>query len=181
METAPEQVKKRSFTKSLRMAAAVLLTAAVGLLAAALAGVQLFGLTPYAVPVDGAWGEYRIGDLLYLSQRMLQPGDAVIYVEEATVSLSLGTVARKDRGWVLLEIGDGTFISIEEGYIVGTAVCSLPYLGYAIFFLRSAGGRRAVCLLVLGMLLWLQLPEKGRRKHLIFGMFKNYSQTRRPF
>ena len=181
MGTAPEQVKKRSFAKILRMAAAVLLTAAVGLLTAALAGVQLFGLIPYAVPMDGAWGEYRMGDLLYLSRRTLQTGDAVIYVEEATVSLSLGTVVRKDRGLVLLETGDGTTVAVEEGYIAGTAVCALPYLGHAVFFLRSAGGRRAVCLLVLGMLLWLQLPEKGRRTHLIFGMFKNYSQTRRPF
>lgn len=186
MVAAGETVSKRSIANAVRVVAAMVLTAVTVFLTAALAGVQLFGLTVYAVPPGIAWENYRAGDLLYFSGRAvekLQPGDTVVYVAGDTPSLRLGTVASVEQTQVLLYVGDGgeQAVAVAEGYLAGVAVASLPWLGYALFCLRSVFGRRLVCLLIGGVLLWLLLPEKRQEAPRVCGMFKKYSQTRRPF
>ena len=154
----------------------VLLVVAL-VLAMLLAGVRLFGITPYAVLSGSMEPTYRAGALLYVAKTdplALEVGDPVTFL------LNEDTVATHRVVEVIPDANDPTVmryrtkgdanaeadcVLLHSKNVLGKPLFSIPFLGYFTTYIQTAPGyyiMLIVCFLVLiAALLPGILPRKG--------------------
>ncbi len=121
----------------------------VAVLAIALVGVRLFGLTPYAVISGSMEPEYPVGSVIYIQNLpadKLKVGDSITYDRGgATVTHRIVEIkndpqtglAFKTKGDANKTADDG---EIRPSQIMGKALFGIPVLGYLAFAVQTPLG-----------------------------------------
>ena len=146
------------------------------LLAIALAGVRLFGYTPYAILSGSMVPQYQAGDLVYIKEtppQEIRSGDVIAFVADESRTVVTHRVVEEDhqahsfrtKGDANNSV-DGKPVLYEN--VLGVARFSLPKLGYLSYYLTSPSGRYVGIAVFLGLILLMILPEvfkKNGSKH----------------
>ena len=129
-----------------------ILVGIVVLLAVALVGVRLIGLTPYVVLSGSMEPVYHVGSLIYVKDvdhRDLKVGDDITYMlnEKTVVTHRIievlvdeedpNTIRYFTQG-VANDVPDG--MSVHYKNILGKPVFSIPYLGYVSNYIQKPPG-----------------------------------------
>lgn len=129
-----------------------ILVGIVVLLAVALVGVRLIGLTPYVVLSGSMEPVYHVGSLIYVKDvdhRDLEVGDDITYMlnEKTVVTHRIievlvdeedpNTIRYFTQG-VANDVPDG--MSVHYKNILGKPVFSIPYLGYVSNYIQKPPG-----------------------------------------
>ena len=129
-----------------------ILVSIVVLLAVALVGVRLVGLTPYVVLSGSMEPVYHVGSLIYVKDvdhRDLEVGDDITYMlnEKTVVTHRIievlvdeedpNTIRYFTQG-VANDVPDG--MSVHYKNILGKPVFSIPYLGYVSNYIQKPPG-----------------------------------------
>ena len=158
------------FVKLWNIVTTVLVTAAV-LLALALAGVRLVGLTPYVVLSGSMEPAYHTGSLIYdkkVDPFTLKEGDVITFmVSEDTLATHriVGVVPDEDEPGTIRfrtkgdanDAEDGTLVHYKN--VVGTPVFTIPYLGYFSNWITHAPGKYIAITAAVVFLILLFLPD----------------------
>lgn len=165
--------------KKICNAASTVLVALVAMLAVALAGVRLVGLTPYTVLSGSMEPTYHVGSLVYVKQvdcKELKVGDPI------TFRLTGDTVATHRIIEVLADENDPTVLrfrtqgdanAVPDGSpvhcsdVIGSPVFTIPALGYVANFLQTTQGLYlaiAVGALLLALILLPDLLNRDQGK-----------------
>lgn len=144
----------------------VLVVLAVAL-AALLAGVRLFGLTPYCVLSGSMEPAYPTGSLIYVRRceaADVRVGDAITFVLNEDLELATHRVVAIDAGQRQFttqgdanETPDGTPVLFEN--LVGKPVFAIPYLGYVSHWIAHPPGRYLTLAAAAALALLLFLPD----------------------
>lgn len=138
------------------------------LLAVALVGVRLVGLTPYTILSGSMTPEYKVGDLVYVQDKPIaeiKAGDVISFVNDEALRVVTHRVAQVDeenrcfrtKGDANENI-DGKAVLFEN--VLGVVVFSIPKLGYLSSYVTSPAGRYVAIATVLVLVLVLFiLPE----------------------
>lgn len=150
------------------------LVALVVLLAMALGGVRLIGLTPYAVLSGSMEPTYRVGSMIYVKAvdpDKLQVGDPVtFYLSADTVATHRivevltgedGSLRFRTQGDAN-EHTDGSPVGQEN--VIGKPLFTIPVLGYVAAFLQSTPGTYLAIALGAVLLILVFLPDVLGRK-----------------
>ena len=115
-----------------------ILVAVIVLLAVLLAGVRVFGLTPYVVLSGSMEPTYHVGSLVYVEKvdyRDIQVGDPITFVLDENLTVATHRViAISEDGEYFTTQGDAN--DAPDGApvwyknLVGRPVFTIPYLGY---------------------------------------------------
>lgn len=139
-------------------------------LALLLAGVRLFGLTPYCVLSGSMEPAYPVGSLIYVQDCAasdVQVGDAITFVLNADLELATHRVVAIDaerrqfttRGDAN-EAPDGNPVAFEN--LVGRPVFAIPCLGYVSHWISNPPGMYLAIALGVALVLLLFLPDLVR-------------------
>lgn len=138
--------RRRLRARNICTTVAVLL---VVLLAVAMAGVRLFGFTPYTILSGSMTPKYQVGDLVYTRETApenIQVGDVITYVyneERNVVTHRVVEADRENRCFYTKgdanKSTDGKEVLYEN--VVGVVAFSIPKLGYLSVYLMSPSGR----------------------------------------
>ena len=144
----------------------------IALMAAALAGVRLIGLTPYAVLSGSMEPTYHVGSLIYVKSvdpQDVRVGDPITFVMDEYSDVATHRVIGIDTDKKLFYTkGDAN--DSEDGApvywpnLVGMPVFTIPYLGYFSNFVQHPPG---IYLAVAGaaiLLLLTFMPDLIRRR-----------------
>ncbi len=167
-ETGRGQRKKR--TGSLRNiwnGITWLFVGCIAFLAVALAGVRLFGFTPYAVLSASMTPEYGVGDLVYVKEtdpEKIGTGDVITFTADKNLTVVTHRVAEVDReNRCFYTKGDANdsrdAAPVLYENVVGVVRFSLPKLGYLSAYLTGASGRYAGIAVFFALVLLFLLPE----------------------
>lgn len=139
-------------------------------LAALLAGVRLFGLTPYCVLSGSMEPAYPTGALIYVRRcdaADVRVGDAITFVCNEELELATHRVVAIDAGRRQFttqgdanETPDGTPVLFEN--LVGRPVFAIPYLGYVSQWIAHPPGLYLTVALAAALALLLFLPDMLR-------------------
>lgn len=138
------------------------LIGAVVLLALALVGVRIVGLTPYAVISGSMEPAYPVGSLLYIQKTdatALKAGDPVTYrmssgqivthrVIEVVEDPVMGHCYRTKGD--ANDTVDGPLLSPSS--VIGKPVACIPLLGYVSFYIQNPPGTYVAMMLVAGLM-----------------------------
>ena len=125
------------------------LLAVVLLLAAALVGVRLFGITPYTVLSGSMEPTYHVGSLIYVKEVKptdLKVGDPLTYVIEGGTVVThriVDIIHDQDDSTQLCFKTKGDNNNIEDGApvrsknVLGKPIFSVPLLGYVAHFIQT--------------------------------------------
>lgn len=144
----------------------------VALLAAALAGVRLVGLTPYAVLSGSMEPTYHVGSLIYVKSvdpQEVQVGDPITFVMDEYSDVATHRVIRIDMDNKLFYTkGDAN--ESEDGApvywpnLIGVPIFSIPYLGYFSNFVQHPPGIYLAAAGAAILLLLTFVPDLIRRR-----------------
>ena len=167
----------KALKKTLNGITTVLVTLIV-LLALALVGVRLFGLTPYVVLSGSMEPTYHVGSLLYVKKiapEAVQVGDPITFVLDENLTVVTHRVVEIDAENQYFytkgdanDAVDGSPVYFPN--LIGKPVFSVPYLGYVADFVQQPPGMyisisiAAIVLLLAFVPDLLRDPEKKRKK-----------------
>lgn len=136
-------------------------------LAVLLAGVRLFGITPYCVLSGSMEPVYPTGALIYVQTcdaADVQVGDAITFVLNEDLELATHRVVAIDavqRQFTTQgdanAAPDGTPVAFEN--LVGKPVFAIPYLGYVSHWIANPPGLYLTIALAAVLVLLLFLPD----------------------
>ena len=140
-----------SFKKVWNVVSTVLVVLVV-LLAVALVGVRLVGLTPYVVLSGSMEPTYHTGSLIYVKKVdpfTIEPGTPITFMmDEDTIATHrvVGVVPDEEDSTVIRfrtkgdanDAEDGTLVHYKN--VIGTPVFSIPYLGYVSDYITNPPG-----------------------------------------
>lgn len=144
------------------------------LLAVALGGVRLIGLTPYTVLSGSMEPTYHVGSLIYVRAvdcENLKVGDPVtFYLNAGTVATHriVETLSEEDGSLCFRTKGDandqvdGNLVGERD--VIGKPIFTIPVLGYVAAFLRSTPGTYLAIALGAVLLILIFLPDILGRK-----------------
>ena len=125
-----------------------LLVALVVLLAVALVGVRIFGLTPYVVLSGSMEPTYHVGSLIYVKEvapESVQVGDPITFVLDESLTVVTHRVIEIDADTQHFytkgdanDVADGSPVYWPN--LLGKPVFSIPYLGYVSDFVQHPPG-----------------------------------------
>lgn len=140
---------KKSTLEKVRSTILTLMLIVVIVMAILLAGVRIFGFTPYAILSGSMTPTYKVGDLVYVKETApedIEVGEAITFVldEDLTVVTHRVVDADRDEGYFITQgdanqAVDGSPVLYKN--VLGTVRFSLPKLGYISFFMSSTSGR----------------------------------------
>lgn len=143
------------------------LVALTVVLAVLLAGVRLFGLTPYCVLSGSMEPAYPVGSLIYVQNCAasdVQVGDAITFVLNEDLELATHRVVAIDaerRQFTTQgdanDAPDGTPVAFEN--LVGKPVFAIPYLGYVSQWITNPPGMYLAIAAGVVLVLLLFLPD----------------------
>jgi len=148
-----------------------LLAGAAVVLAVALAGVRLVGLTPYVVLSGSMEPTYHVGSLIYVrsvDHKELASGDPITYmINQDTVVTHriIEVLESKDEPETIRYITKGDANSAADGSpvhyknVIGRPVFSIPYLGYVSNFIQNPPGTYIAIALGAVLILLVFLPD----------------------
>ena len=110
------------------------------------AGVRLFGVTPFTVLSGSMEPKYHVGSVIYVvpaNADELEVGDAITFTHDngVVVTHEIVEVDEDEQGLFFVTQGlanntpDG--IPVREGDVIGKATFSIPYLGYLADYLKT--------------------------------------------
>ena len=144
----------------------------IALLAAALAGVRLIGLTPYAVLSGSMEPTYHVGSLIYVKSvdpQKVQVGDPITFVMDEYSDVATHRVIRIDTDNKLFYTkGDAN--ESEDGApvywpnLIGVPIFSIPYLGYFSNFVQHPPGLYLAAAGAVILLILTFVPDLIRRR-----------------
>lgn len=125
-----------------------LLVAAAVLLAALLAGVRVFGLTPFAVLSGSMEPAYHVGSLIYVQKTdpaNIQVGDPITFVLNEELQVATHRVVKIDaENQRFYTKGDANnapdAMPVHFENLLGKPVFTIPQLGYVSSFLNTRSG-----------------------------------------
>jgi signal peptidase len=139
-------------------------------LAVLLAGVRLFGLTPYAVLSGSMEPVYPVGSLIYVQRtapESIHVGEAITFVLNEELDIATHRVVKIDqteRNFVTKgdanETADGKPVSFDN--LIGRPVFDLPYLGYFSHWISTPPGRYYALGGGVALLILVFLPDLRR-------------------
>ena len=142
---------ERSIKKVVNIITTILMVAVL-LVAFALVGVKIFGLSPYTVLSGSMEPTYHVGSLIYIEDvntADLKVGDPITYVIEGGTVVTHriieiipdygenGELGFKTKGDAN-QTEDGT--PVHENNVLGKPVFSIPLLGYVAFYIQNPPG-----------------------------------------
>ena len=135
------------------------------LLAVALAGIRLVGITPYAVLSASMTPVYPVGSLVYVRSvdtADIIVGDAITFTHDS-VTITHRVVAVDSQTGEFTTKGDANdtpdAVPVSPAEVVGKVAFSLPLLGYAAEYLLQPPGLYAALAGVAVLLLLVLVPE----------------------
>ncbi len=149
------------------------LTVVVIVLATALVGVRLVGLTPYVVLSGSMEPNYHVGSLVYVrdvAPESIQAGDAITFVRDASgtpITHRVVVTDHENRRFFTQGDANRTPDAAPVIYenVVGKATFSIPYLGYVSHYLsRPPGLYIGLAAAAVLFLLTFVVPELGGTK-----------------
>ena len=157
--------------KKIWNAVTTVLVALVVLVAIALGGVRLIGLTPYTVLSGSMEPTYHVGSLIYVKKvdyTQLQPGDVITFmISEDTLATHriVEVVPDETDPWVLRyrtqgdsnEAADGGLVHYKN--IVGTPIFTIPKMGYFASWVQNPPGTYIAITVGVVLLILLFLPD----------------------
>lgn len=150
---------------------ATVIMALVIVFAFLLAGVRIFGLTPYTVLSGSMEPSYHVGSLIYVRQidpDELRVGDPVTYMIEG------GTVVTHRIVEVITDDNDPTSLSfrtkgdnndtpdgdpISANNVIGKPVFTVPLIGYVAVFVQNPPGSYFVIGILAALLILAFMPD----------------------
>lgn len=141
----------------------------VVLLAMALGGVRLFGLTPYTVLSGSMEPKYHVGALIYV--RSVKPGELKVgdsvtfYLDGDTVATHRIVEVLSDEGGTLRYRTKGDANQepdgdpVRENNVIGKPVFTIPMLGYLAALLQTPSGRCMAIAAGAVLLILIFLPD----------------------
>ena len=141
------------------------------LLVVLLAGVRLFGLTPYTVLSGSMEPAYKVGSVIYVTKvdpSTLKVKDPITFVLDGT-TVTHRIIEIEDKGGLRFytrgdanNTPDGGFVTPEE--VIGKPVFHIPLLGYISYYVQHPPGLYIVvgAVLVLVILSFLQPVEEEK-------------------
>ena len=150
---------------------ATVIMALVIVFAFLLAGVRIFGLTPYTVLSGSMEPSYHVGSLIYVRQidpGELRVGDPVTYMIEG------GTVVTHRIVEVITDDNDPTSLSfrtkgdnndtpdgdpISANNVIGKPVFTVPLIGYVAVFVQNPPGSYFVIGILAALLILAFMPD----------------------
>lgn len=143
----------------------------VVLLAIVLVGVRLFGLQVFTVLSGSMEPQYPVGSLIYVKEvdyKTLKPGDVVTCrLNDKTISTHriVEIVVDKEDPQIYLFYTKGDAneeadrVPIPCTDIIGTPVCTIPYLGYVAHYIQRPPGMYVAIAAGAALLLLVFLPD----------------------
>lgn len=157
-----------------------ILVGIVVLLAVALVGVRVVGLSPYAVLSGSMEPTYHVGSLIYVKAvdyKQLEVGDPITYMisQDMVVTHRIIEVLPDEENPETLRyftqgdannVPDGT--SVHYKNIIGKPIFSIPYLGYVSSYIQNPPGKYVAIAVGALLMLLVFLPDlpgsKNERK-----------------
>ncbi len=150
------------------------------LLAAALTGVRLLGLHPYAVLSGSMEPTYHAGSLIYVKMvddKQLHVDDPITYMvmQDTVVTHRIVEVIPDPEDPDILRYrtkgdansaADGNMVHCQN--VIGRPVFSIPFLGYVSDYIQNPPGKYAAIGVSVLLILLVFLPDLGtgtRKKH----------------
>ena len=140
-------------------------------IAVALMGLRIFGLTPYAVLTGSMTGVYNEGDLIYVKKVTLDElkvGDDITFMlnEDKLLATHRIIAIDSERGYVQTkgQHNDNPDAPVHYKNIVGRVVFSLPLLGYVSDWVMGTPGKYIAISLGVVFVAALFLPDIIRKK-----------------
>ena len=148
-----------------------LLVALVVLLAVALVGVRIFGLTPYVVLSGSMEPTYHVGSLIYVKDVdpfELESGEVITFMlDENTVATHRivevvpdeedASVVRFRTKGDANENADGSLVHYKN--VIGSPVFTIPQLGYVVSYIQNPPGTYVAISAGAILLLLVFLPD----------------------
>lgn len=133
-----------------------------------LIGTRLFGLQGYTVLSGSMEPVYQTGSVIYVKKTdaaKLEIDDVItFYATGRTVATHRIVEVVEEDGNRLYrtkgdvnEIADGSLVEAKD--VIGTPIFSIPYLGYALFYIQSTRGRYLAIAVGAMLLLMIFLPS----------------------
>ena len=143
----------------------------MALLAIALVGVRLVGLTPYVILSGSMRPTYEVGSLIYVQSvdyKELKVGDPITYLisQDTVVTHRIIEVLvdEEDPNTIRFftqgdanEVPDGT--SVHYLNVIGKPIFSIPYLGYVSDYIQKPPGMYVALVAGAILLLLVFLPD----------------------
>ena len=140
-------------------------------IAVALMGLRIFGLTPYSVLTGSMTGVYNEGDLIYVKKVTLDElkvGDDITFMlnEDKLLATHRIIAIDSERGYVQTKglHNDNPDAPVHYKNIVGKVVFSLPALGYVSDWVMGTPGKYISISLGVLFVVALFIPDIIRKK-----------------
>lgn len=148
------------------------LVLAVVVLAVLLAGVRLFGFTPYAILSPSMEPRYKTGDLVYVREKpvdQIVKGDVITFVADANLTVVTHRVDEVDaENRCFRTKGDANNVQdiapVLYENVIGVVAFSLPKLGNLSMYLSTTGGKFAAAAVIFFLILLFLLPELFKKE-----------------
>lgn len=154
-------MKLTSLSKRILDVLTTIITVVLLVLAVLLAGVRLFGYTPYAILSGSMEPEFPVGSVVYVKAspiEEIQIGDPITYILNEDLVVSTHRVVEIDLETELFKTkGDANNTvdgkPVHYNNVIGVVEYSLPYLGYVSVYIASKKGIALVIIIVSLMLI----------------------------
>ena len=156
--------------KSILNIISTILVVILVILAILLAGVRVFGLTPYTVLSGSMEPNYHVGSLVYVKKTDapdLKEGDAITYMadEKTIVTHRIAQIVPDEEDASVLRFitkGDANdkrdAAPVHQNNVIGKVLFTVPYLGYVSEYIRHAPGMYVAIGACLALLILTFLP-----------------------
>ena len=158
---------KKSVSRRIVSAVTTVLLVLIVALAVPLAGVRIFGFTPYAVLSGSMTPKYKIGDLVYVKEtdfEDIEIGDVITFVADSNLTVVTHRVTEIDEENLSFTTKgdansseDASPVAYEN--VLGVVKFSIPKLGYVSNYISTKSGKYVAAAVLIFLILLMILPD----------------------
>lgn len=158
---------KKSVSRRIVSAVTTVLLVLIVAIAVLLAGVRIFGFTPYAVLSGSMTPVYRIGDLVYVKEtdfEDIEIGDVITFVADSNLTVVTHRVTEIDEDNLSFTTKgdansseDASPVAYEN--VLGVVKFSIPKLGYVSNYISTKSGKYVAAAVLVFLILLMILPD----------------------
>lgn len=140
------------------------------LLAIALVGVKVFGLTPYAVLSGSMEPTYKTGSIIYVKKadpEKIDIGETITFNLGGNIVATHRVIGKDTELSEFYTKGDANDFAdaspVSFNSVIGKSVFSIPYLGYLSNFLLSKQGKIVLVFIIILILVSIILSDDKKK------------------